>query len=64
MAIISSGNYQRKMMAGLLAASMLMPVAAQANDHESVDARLDRLEAMITALQDQMANQQASTAQT
>lgn len=63
MAIISSGNYQRKMMAGLLAASMLMPVAAQANDHESVDARLDRLEAMITALQDQMANQQASTAQ-
>lgn len=63
MAIISSGKTQRKLMAGLLAASMLVPVAAQASDHESVDARLDRLEAMIVSMQQQMAADQASAAQ-
>jgi len=62
-AIISSGKTQRKLMAGLLAASMLVPVAAQASDHESVDARLDRLEAMIVSMQQQMAADQASAAQ-
>lgn len=64
MLTFSSGKGARRLMASLLAASVLMPAAAKANGGESVDDRLDRLEAMIIALQEQMASQQASAAQT
>ncbi|WFL78986.1 DcaP family trimeric outer membrane transporter [Altererythrobacter arenosus] len=60
----SSGIGRRKYAIALLAASMLVPATAHAADErESVDDRLDRLEAMIVALQQQMAGQQAGAAQ-
>ena len=61
MAIFSSNRQLRRFAAGLLAASMLVPATAHAGEKESVDDRLDRLEAMIVAMQKQM-NSQAPTA--
>lgn len=52
-----------RLTAGLLAATMMVPAAAHASDRETVDQRLDRLEAMIMSLQQQMAGQQANAAQ-
>lgn len=47
----------RRCAAGLLAATMLSPGMAAAQSSESIEERLDRLEAMIVAMQQQMQSQ-------
>ncbi len=62
---VISGTRLGKYAAGLLAASMLVPAIAMAQtaDDESIEDRLDRLEAMIVSLQEQVAGQAAATPQ-
>ena len=57
------GKHARRLAIALLAASTLAPVSAAAQAKESVEDRLDRLEAMIVAMQQQMQAGQTGGAQ-
>lgn len=53
----------RRLVIGLLVATVLVPASAAAQDQETIEERLDRLEAMIVSMQQQMQSSQASPEQ-